>query len=814
MTGTDDRFIKGKIITTIFHNEENLYTVVRVRVEETNTDFSAKEIVITGYFPKMYEEELYIFYGDFQEHPRYGLQFNATHYRKEIPNTREGVIQYLAGDLFKGIGKKTAEIIVATLGENAISRILEDPSVLEQVPKLSKKKAEQLYETLQEHQGLEKIIITLNGYGFGPQLAMRIYQTYRDETLSVIESNPYQLVEDVEGIGFARADELGAKLGITGKHPDRLKAASLYTLQQICLQEGHAYLERELLIQQIKKLLEANRPEEIAPEEIEHILLQLEEEGKIIAEGERIYLPSLYFAEIGVVSNIKRLLRQDLDHLQFPESEILLALGEVEDELGIEYAPTQREAIQKAITSPMLILTGGPGTGKTTVIKGIVEVYSRLHGYSLNPKDYKDEPFPFVLVAPTGRAAKRMSESTGLPALTIHRLLGWTGADFFEFDEDNRIPGKMIIIDEMSMVDVWLANHLLKALPDDIQVVMVGDEDQLPSVGPGQVLKDLLDSELIPTVRLTDIFRQEDGSTIIDLAHSIKKGMIPEDLTVQQKDRSFIPCSAAQVPHVVKRIVESAVRKGGYTKRDIQVLAPMYRGQAGINNLNQILQEVFNDNSNGKKRELRFGDVTYRVGDKVLQLVNQPDKNIFNGDIGEISAIIYAKENEDNQDQLFVTFEETEVMYTRQDLQQITLAYCCSIHKSQGSEFPVVILPVVKSYYRMLRRNLIYTAITRSKDKLILCGEVSAFELAVQRENEDIRKTTLKDRLLHALGDAKVLQNSRDFAEEKTSDIREEETSEESYEERLMKIDPMIGMGDLTPYDFMEEELIEESQVD
>src|SRR5690606_39120994 len=254
---------------------------------------------------------------------------------------------------------------------------------------------------------------------------------------------------------------------------------------------------------------------------------QLEEEGKIIAEDGRIYLPSLYFAEIGVVSNIKRLLRQDLDHLQFPESEILLALGEVEDELGIEYAPTQREAIQKAITSPMLILTGGPGTGKTTVIKGIVEVYSRLHGYSLNPKDYKDEPFPFVLVAPTGRAAKRMSESTGLPALTIHRLLGWTGADFFEFDEDNRIPGKMIIIDEMSMVDVWLANHLLKALPDDIQVVMVGDEDQLPSVGPGQVLKDLLDSELIPTVRLTDIFRQEDGSTIIDLAHSIKKGMIP-----------------------------------------------------------------------------------------------------------------------------------------------------------------------------------------------------------------------------------------------------------------------------------------------
>lgn len=802
MTGTEDRFMKGKIIATIFHNEENLYTVVRVRIVETNTDYEAKEIVITGYFPKMYEEDIYLFYGDFQEHPRYGLQFQATHYRKELPKTREGVIQYLSGELFKGIGKKTAEAIVDTLGENAISRILEDPDLLDQVPKLSKKKAKNLYETLLEHQGLEKIIIALNGYGFGPQLSMRIYQTYREDTLAVIESNPYQLVEDVEGIGFGRADELGAKLGITGKHPDRLKAASLFTLQQLCLQEGHVYLLREHFIERVKYLLEANRPVEITPEEIEHILLELEEEGKLIAEDERMYIPSLFFAEKGVVTNIKRILKHEQERMQFPESEILLALGEVEEELGIEYAPTQREAIHKAITSPMLILTGGPGTGKTTVIKGIVEVYSRLHGCSLNPNDYKEDPFPFILTAPTGRAAKRMSESTGLPALTIHRLLGWSGAEHFEYNEENRITGKMIIIDEMSMVDVWLANNLLKALPDEIQVIMVGDEDQLPSVGPGQVLKDLLDSGLIPTVQLTDIFRQEDGSTIIQLAHSIKKGIIPKDLTVQQKDRSFIPCSPAHVPHVVKQIVESAIRKGGYTKRDIQVLAPMYRGQAGINHLNRILQEVFNGNSDGKKRELRFGDVTYRVGDKVLQLVNQPDKNIFNGDIGEISAIIYAKENEDKEDQLFVTFDDTEVMYTRQDLQQITLAYCCSIHKSQGSEFPVVILPVVKSYYRMLRRNLIYTAITRSKDKLILCGEVRAFEMAIEREDENLRQTTLKDRLLLAFGERTEPNLQTEIMEEPVE-------NEESYAEKLMKTDPMIGMGDLTPYDFMEEEILE-----
>lgn len=799
MTEVDTPYIKGKVVATIFHNEQNLYTVIRVRIEETNTEYSEKEIAITGYLPKMYEEEVYIFYGQFQDHPRYGRQFQATHYRKKMPETREGVIQYLSSDLFKGIGKKTAEAIVDTLGENAISRILANPEVLEQVPKLSKEKAENLYETLQEHQGLEKVIIVLNKYGFGPQLAMRIYQTYRDETLEIIESNPYKLVEDVEGVGFGRADELGQKLGITGKHPDRIKVGSLYTLQQQCLQEGHAYLDRDEVIKSVKKLLEANQTEEIPEEDIDRIFLELEEEGKLIAEDNRVYMPSLFFAEKGIVTHVKRILQQDQYEKQFPESEILLALGEVEDELGIQYASSQREAIQQALTSPMLILTGGPGTGKTTVIKGIVEVYSKLHGCSLNPNDYKkDEVFPFILAAPTGRAAKRMSESTGLPAVTIHRLLGWSGEDHFEFDEENRIEGKMVIIDEMSMVDTWLANNLFKALPDDVQVIMVGDEDQLPSVGPGQVLKDLLDAGVIPTVRLTDIYRQEDGSTIIPLAHAIKNGSIPGDLTMQQKDRSFIPCSASQVTHVVKQIVESAVRKGGYTKRDIQVLAPMYRGAAGINNLNKVLQDVFNDNAEGKKREIQFGDVTYRVGDKVLQLVNQPDKNIFNGDIGEISAIIYAKENEEKQDQVFVVFDDTEVMYTRQDLQQITLAYCCSIHKSQGSEFPVVILPVVKSYYRMLKRNLIYTAITRSKDKLILCGEVSAFELAIRREDEDIRQTTLRDRLLHAFGKL----------EDDSFTAADGEIAMDSYEEILMNTDPMIGMGDITPYDFLEEEAV------
>src|SRR5690606_20831851 len=392
--------------------------------------------------------------------------------------------------------------------------------------------------------------------------------------------------------------------------------------------------------------------------------------------------------------------------------------------------------IKTALTNPMMILTGGPGTGKTTVIKGIVELYAELHGCSLDPTTYKkEEPFPILLAAPTGRAAKRMAESTELPAMTIHRLLGMTGQEQLDSDDERQIEGKLIIVDEMSMVDTWLAHQLLKALPDEIQVIFVGDEDQLPSVGPGQVLKDILRSQVIPTVQLTDIYRQKEGSSIIDLAHEIKKGIIPDNLLQPQKDRTFIRCQSSQIAEVVEKVVVNAKKKG-YSAKDVQVLAPMYRGPAGIDNLNVILQEIFNPNSDGKRKEIQFGDVKFRIGDKVLQLVNQPEQNVFNGDMGEIISILYAKENTEKQDMIIVSFEGTEVTYTRSDLNQITHAFCCSIHKSQGSEFPIVILPVVRSYYRMLRKNLLYTAITRSKQSLILCGEESAFKIGIERKDD------------------------------------------------------------------------------
>lgn len=789
-------FMKGRQIVTIFHNEQNLYSVVRIRVDETNAPYDEKEAVIVGYFPPIHEHETYVFYGKLKDHPKFGKQFAVESFQKDLPQTREGIVSYLSSALFSGIGKKTAETIVESIGDNAISKILANPSLLDNVPRLSGEKAKALYDTLVEHQGLEQVMIGLNQYGFGPQLSMKIYQLYKQDTLSIIQTNPYKLVEDIEGVGFGRADELGFQLGISGSHADRIKAGCLYTLESECHQEGHVYMEAKQLLQSVQQLLEENKRDIIEFQDISTQLLALEKEGKIVIEEQRIYSPSLYYSEKGIATHIKRIMSQTEYSDAFPESEFLLALGKLEERLQVEYAPAQKEGIQTALMSPMMILTGGPGTGKTTVIKGIVELYSELHGVSMDQHAYKNgDVFPFVLAAPTGRAAKRMTESTGLPAVTIHRLLGWNGSGGFNHDEENPIEGRIVIIDEMSMVDTWLAHQLLKSLPDCVQVIFVGDEDQLASVGPGQVLKDLLQSNCIPTIRLESIYRQADGSSIIELAHEMKKGRIPANITAQQKDRSFFPCTTSQIMQVVEKVVANAKKKG-YAAKDIQVLAPMYRGPAGIDALNKLIQEIYNPNPDGTRREISFGDSVYRVGDKVLQLVNQPESNVFNGDMGEIISISYAKENTEKQDMLYISFDGIEVAYTKQDLTQITHAYCCSIHKSQGSEFPIVIMPIVKSYYRMLRRKLIYTGITRSKQFLILCGEEEALRIGVEQTQDQERNTTLLQKLQQAF---EMLETSVELSEASTDD----EVIPVSYIQELLNTDPMIGMGNTTPYDFM-----------
>lgn len=818
-------FILGRPIVTIFHNATNMYSIVRVKIQETNIQYDEKEIIVVGYFPQLVNDEQYRFTGRLKSHPKYGMQFQIDTFEKEVPTTEQGIVHYLSSDLFTGVGRKTAEAIVEKLGMDALTKILEDPSALDGVPRLSAEKKLHIRQTIEENLGLERVMVRLNDWGFGPQLGMKIYQAYREETISLLTENPYRLIEEVEGVGFIRADELGAKLGITGNHPDRIKAAIFHVLTNAALSDGHVYLDAEMVLPMVKDILEQSQRIEIPYEAISKAAIEMREESKICGEETRMYLPSLYFSEVGIASKINELKEKNKTAESFSKDEIRKAIGDIEEQYDVTYAPTQAQAIETAINSAVMILTGGPGTGKTTVVRGLVEVYAELHGLSLNPKTYaeKEEPFPIVLAAPTGRAAKRLAESTGLPAMTIHRLLGFNGQEKDE-ETEREVVGRLIIIDEMSMVDTWLAHQLLKALHEDVQVVFVGDQDQLPPVGPGQVLKDLLASKQIPTVELTDIYRQAEGSTIIEMAHQIKKGKVPDTLTAKTTDRSFIQAGAGQVTSVVTQVVKGALAKG-QAIRDIQVLAPMYKGPAGIDNLNKEIQQLVNPND-GTRKELVFGDTIYRIGDKVLQLVNQPDNNVFNGDMGEVISIIRAKETVEKQDLLIVSYDGIEVTYQRADLNQITLAYCCSIHKSQGSEFQTVIMPIVRGYSKMLRRNLLYTGITRAKNFLILCGEPDVLANGLAKTDDLTRLTTLKARLNPEFIIAEKAAALPEIKEEKASvkEVKQNSSTEqlgllnvsashkigESLPNHLTAetapyIHPLIGMANISPYDFNEE---------
>ncbi|MGO3496190.1 MAG: SF1B family DNA helicase RecD2, partial [Staphylococcus equorum] len=470
--------------------------------------------------------------------------------------------------------------------------------------------------------------------------------------------------------------------------------------------------------------------------------------------------------------------------------------GEIENRNEVTYADSQRDALQTAINTKIMLLTGGPGTGKTTVIKGIVELYAEIHGLSLDYDDYQNDDYPVVLAAPTGRASKRLAESTGLEAMTIHRLIGWNQDTQPEDILENEISAKLIIIDEMSMVDTWLFHQFLSAVPIDAQVILVGDEDQLPSVGPGQVFKDLIDSKVIPRVNLTEVYRQQDGSSIIELAHRMKLGEAI-DITQRFHDRNFIKCTTEQIPTVVEKVVTSAVNKG-YDMSDIQVLAPMYKGSAGIKKLNTVLQDILNPKDKDT-REIEFGDVVFRKGDKVLQLVNRPSDNIFNGDIGVIVGIFWAKENALNKDILVVDFEGNEITFVRKDLLELTHAYCTSIHKSQGSEFPIVIMPIVKQYFRMLQKPILYTGLTRAKQSLIFLGDPQAFDIGLKTHGQ-VRMTQLCT-FLKTYFNNEVTEDAEDsIAISKTIDADIILT-----EDNIFKINPMINMGDISPYDFVED---------
>ncbi|EOL43969.1 RecD/TraA family helicase [Enterococcus phoeniculicola] len=853
----DANYVVGNVAAIFFQNPSNFYKVLLIRVTDTNTDYKEKELVVTGSFGEIQEEESYRFYGEFVDHPRYGRQLQVDRYQQERPTSANGLVQYLSSDKFPGIGKKTAEKIVEILGENAIERIIEEPDVLKQLPALNEKKRHIIVETIRLNHGMDQVIVGLSQYGFGSQLSFAIYQAYQNEALDIIHENPYQLVEDIEGVGFKRADNLAEQLGIGAQSPKRIRAAIVHQIFQQSVQTGNTYIEAKQLLEQTIRLLETSRPVEIVPDEVANVILQLVEEGKIQQEETKLYENSLYFSEWGIGSSIHRLLARKKE-ITYDKKEVKKTIRMIEKQLNIQYGESQQKAIEEAIRSPLFILTGGPGTGKTTVINGIVNLFAELNGLDLDPTKYSQEVFPILLAAPTGRAAKRMNETTGLPSGTIHRLLGLNGREKSPTVSTKELEGGLLIVDEMSMVDTWLANTLFKAIPTNMQVIFVGDKDQLPSVGPGQVLHDLLQIEEVPKMELTEIYRQGDGSSIIPLAHEIKEGHLPSDFTKNQKDRSFFRSDAYQIEPLISQIVEKAKKKG-FTAQDIQVLAPMYRGPAGIDALNKMMQEIFNPNT-GKKKEVTWNETVYRIGDKVLQLVNSPELNVFNGDMGQITGIIYAKDSEDKVDELVIQFDANEVSYKRNEWNKITLSYCCSIHKSQGSEFKMVILPMVHQFQRMLQRNLLYTAITRSKEILILLGEEQAYQTCVAHESAS-RLTTLKERILSAgemtftikskleafedslVGDnpfsdqtvekVKILSPVSEKRDIKTSDtsvayesdttnletnlrVDEEVTLFDEIEEtsgprvltlqliQKQEISPMIGMDGITPQQFME----------
>lgn len=853
--GEEKEYVVGHVQAIFFQNPSNFYKVLLVKITDTNTDYLEKEIVTTGSFGQIQEEEIYRFFGHFVDHPRYGRQFQVDNYQQERPTSANGVVNYLSSEKFPGIGKRTAEKIVEILGEDAIDRIIATPDVLEEVPQLNEKKRQTIIETIRLNHGMEQVIVGLNRYGFGSQLSFSIYQTYKEETLDIIHENPYQLVEDIEGIGFKRADTIAEQLGIEADSEKRIRAAITHEIFQHSVRSGNTYVEAETLLQETINTLESSRPFEISMDVVAEQIIHLVEESKIQQEGTKLFENSLYFSEWGIGTSVQRLLSRKKT-IKYDKKDVEKNIRMIEKRLGILYGDSQQAAIEEAIKSPLFILTGGPGTGKTTVINGIVSLFAELNGLSLDIKDYTQDMFPILLAAPTGRAAKRMNETTGLPASTIHRLLGLTGREKNPSMSAKELEGGLLIIDEMSMVDTWLANTLFKAIPTNMQVIFVGDKDQLPSVGPGQVLHDLLQINEIPKTELTEIYRQGDGSSIIPLAHEIKQGKLPQDFTVNQKDRSFFPSDVYHIENYVRQIVTKAKAKG-FSPQDIQLLAPMYRGAAGIDALNKMMQEIFNPND-GSKKEVKWNESVYRIGDKVLHLVNTPELNVFNGDMGEIVGIILAKDSEDKVDELVIQFDNNEVSYKRNEWNKITLSYCCSIHKAQGSEFKMVILPMVHQYHRMLQRNLLYTAVTRSKEILILLGEVQAFSTCVTHESAS-RLTMLKERITSAddmtltvrmqleayeeglseespfsdthenksVAYEEVKEKKASVVEEKVEPIttkpKVEELSlfaqpDEEIEEQValeierlltpalvqeQSIDPMIGMKNTTPYDFM-----------
>lgn len=586
---------------------------------------------------------------------------------------------------------------------------------------------------MEKHEESNTIMVYLTELGFSMQDSLSIYNKYKANTIISIENNIFSLIDEIENIHFPKIDSIAKKLEMDVLDKRRIKAAIFYIIETLIYKRGDTYLIYEEVREQVVHYLKLDIEEELFRLYIDEMRL----EGKLVLKDQKIYLKSIFDAEDSVIHFLCKLVNKKTKE----NKKITTYIEGLEKEHEICYNEKQKEAIQKALTNNILIITGGPGTGKTTIIEAIVEIYQEIH--SLN---YEDTLNRIALLAPTGRASKRMSESTKLPATTIHRFLKWNKENNeFMINEMNKDLSDFIIIDEVSMIDISLFDHLLKGITDNAKLILVGDCNQLPSVGPGNILKDLMDSNIIDIISLDLLYRQEENSYINDLAQEIKSGNLSSGFLDMKQDYAFLNCSNTQILEYLKMTCQKIIQKGIDLKR-LQIMAPMYAGMNGIDRLNQELQELFNP-KDYKKNELSYGDVIFRENDKVLQLVNMPDDNVFNGDVGYIKYIKKATTSKSKKNEIYVDYDGNIVKYLPKDFHKIKHGYIISIHKSQGSEFDFVIVPICMSYQRMLYRKLIYTAITRAKKKLIMIGEPHAFEYSVKNDNEYIRKTDLCKKL-------------------------------------------------------------------
>lgn len=733
-------YVKGIFKQTIFKSDKG-YIIGLLKVLDTNIievrEYIDKAITFTGYFADLNENEKYIMYGDIFIHPKYGFQYNVKSSERVKPDDKDGIIEFLSSDLFKGIGEKIAIRIVDTLGLDALNLIIKDRTCLFNVPKLSEDKINLIYNTLIKYEESHQTIVKLTEMGFSMRDALNIYNTYKSNTIRIIDNNIYRIIDDVDDINFKKVDCIALNY-ITDKCDlNRIKACIIYGIKELTFRSGDTYLDLSSIFSFVSNYLNDNITDDLFNEAINELELEL----KIKVEDDRYYLFEDYEAEEYIASKINYLINKSTNKYK----NIDMRIKELEDKYNINYSAKQEEAIKKAICNNILIITGGPGTGKTTIIKAIVDLYKTLNKYNSN-----DLIKNVALLAPTGRASKRMSESTNLPATTIHRFLKWNKeADEFMINEYNPDFSNLVIVDEVSMIDNRLMASMLKGLTNNIKLVLVGDYNQLPSVGCGNVLKDLIDSDIIDTIELDLIYRQNNTSYIPILANDIKNDSIDSDVLVDRDDYKFLKCSSDMIIPSIVNITKKIISKG-YDYKRVQIMAPMYAGVNGIDNINKILQDVFNESSIDKK-EIKYGDVIYRENDKVLQLVNDPDNNVFNGDIGYIKNIDY--KGKSNSPEITIDYDNNIVTYSSKDFNKFKHGFIISIHKSQGSEFELVIMPVCLSYKRMLYKKLIYTGVTRAKKKLIIIGEALAFLNGIRNTNEKIRMTTLKEKLLEKLNE-------------------------------------------------------------